>query len=670
MLPAVTATFSAAAGTLRIVGDELDNTVVVSRTAAGVILVNNGAVVIQGDPGATVTNTHSIMITGAGGNDSLSVDETNGAMPGASIFGGAGNDVLIGGSKGDFIDGGTGNDKVFLGAGDDTFQWNPGDGSDVVEGQGGRDALVFNGSDEAEKFDITDSGNGLPFHRVRLSRDVGNVTMDLSGIEDIDLNANGGADTITVNDQTATDILDVNLDLGGAGFGDGQADAVIINGTNGDDFSQITSFGALIGANASFFPFVNITGAEGANDTLTVNALGGDDTVDASNLAAGVIKLTVIGGVGNDTLIGSPGGDRFVWNPGDGNDMIDGQAGLDQLTFNGSDAADNFVIARNGGHVLLTSDAGNVAMDLNAVEGIELNARAGADTIILNPLTGTGLFIVEVDLSGPAGGGDGQADSVILNGTNGDDAIRLGASGNTVLVDGLSPAVDITGSDGVTDNLTVNALGGNDTVDSTGLPSGLIGLTVNLGDGQAAPQVSSVAINDGLAQRSRVTSLTVTFSTQVTFTSTPAAAFTLTSNSNGAPVGFTATASVAGDVTVVTLSGFSGDAAQFGSLADGSYTLTTLANQVNAGGIALDGNADGTGGDNFTFGDAQGLYRLFGDINGDRVVNGLDFGLFRNAFGTQVGDAGYLSFLDFDGDGFINGFDLGQFRTRFGTMLP
>jgi hypothetical protein len=127
---------------------------------------------------------------------------------------------------------------------------------------------------------------------------------------------------------------------------------------------------------------------------------------------------------------------------------------------------------------------------------------------------------------------------------------------------------------------------------------------------------------------------------------------------------------VAGDVTVVTLSGFSGDAAQFGSLADGSYTLTTLANQVNAGGIALDGNADGTGGDNFTFGDAQGLYRLFGDINGDRVVNGLDFGLFRNAFGTQVGDAGYLSFLDFDGDGFINGFDLGQFRTRFGTMLP
>ena len=48
LLPAVTATFSGAAGQLRIVGDELDNTVVVSRDAAGTILVNDGAVAIQG----------------------------------------------------------------------------------------------------------------------------------------------------------------------------------------------------------------------------------------------------------------------------------------------------------------------------------------------------------------------------------------------------------------------------------------------------------------------------------------------------------------------------------------------------------------------------------------------------------------------------------------------
>ena len=36
---------------------------------------------------------------------------------------------------------------------------------------------------------------------------------------------------------------------------------------------------------------MNITGAEGTNDTLTVNALGGNDVVDASNLPANLIGL-------------------------------------------------------------------------------------------------------------------------------------------------------------------------------------------------------------------------------------------------------------------------------------------------------------------------------------------------------------------------------------------
>src|SRR5258708_12483591 len=41
--------------------------------------------------------------------------------------------------------------------------------------------------------------------RARLTRDVGNVTMDINGVERIRLAALGGADTITVNDLTGTD---------------------------------------------------------------------------------------------------------------------------------------------------------------------------------------------------------------------------------------------------------------------------------------------------------------------------------------------------------------------------------------------------------------------------------------------------------------------------------
>jgi hypothetical protein len=72
-----------------------------------------------------------------------------------------------------------------------------------------------------------------------------------------------------------------------------------------------------------------------------------------------------------------------------------------------------------------------------------------------------------------------------------------------------------------------------------------------------------------------------------------------------------------------------------------------------------------TGGDNLT-----ALFRYYGDVNGDGVVNGLDFGFVRSAFGKAIGDPGYLSYLDYNADGAVNGLDFGQFRSRFGIPLP
>jgi hypothetical protein len=131
----------------------------------------------------------------------------------------------------------------------------------------------------------------------------------------------------------------------------------------------------------------------------------------------------------------------------------------------------------------------------------------------------------------------------------------------------------------------------------------------------------------------------------------------------------TASAATVGGVTVVTLSGFSGTQTSAGSLLDGSYTLTALASQITATGRQLDGNGDGTPGDNFVLSDngqAGGLYRFFGDITGDRFVNGADFALFRSAFGTSTGDSNYNAAFDVNGDGFVNGADFAVFRTNFG----
>ena len=127
-----------------------------------------------------------------------------------TLIGGDGDDTLIGGSGNDSVAGGRGADVALLGSGADSFTWNPGDGSDTVEGQAGNDTLVFNGSNAAENIDVSANGS-----RVRLFRDVANITMDLNGLENMNLNTFGSADVTTVNDLSGTDVKHVNVNLGG-----------------------------------------------------------------------------------------------------------------------------------------------------------------------------------------------------------------------------------------------------------------------------------------------------------------------------------------------------------------------------------------------------------------------------------------------------------------------
>src|SRR5262249_23184351 len=90
--PSVTAIFVRPAGLLTVLGDAADNNITISRDAAGKILVNGGAVEIRGgDP--TVANTVAINVFGRAGDDMLTLDEANGALPRANLFGGAGNDT-------------------------------------------------------------------------------------------------------------------------------------------------------------------------------------------------------------------------------------------------------------------------------------------------------------------------------------------------------------------------------------------------------------------------------------------------------------------------------------------------------------------------------------------------------------------------------------------------
>ena len=82
-------------------------------------------------------------------------------------------------------------------------------------------------------------------------------------------------------------------------------------------------------------------------------------------------------------------------------------------------------------------------------------------------LTGTDVTEVRTDLAAAAGGGDASIDSVVVNGTAGDDTVTVVDSGADVVVQGLAAAVRIAHAAPTSDRLTVNGLAGNDAITAT-----------------------------------------------------------------------------------------------------------------------------------------------------------------------------------------------------------
>jgi Ca2+-binding RTX toxin-like protein len=213
--------------------------------------------------------------------------------------------------------------------------------------------------------------------------------------------------------------------------------------------------------------------------------------IDATSLEADGMSLTMNGGLGNDVLMGGEGGDlinggdgndlalmgagddTFVWNPGDDNDTIEGQDGFDTLTFNGANVSEQINIFANGGRTLFTRDVASVVMDLNDTEQIAFNALGGADTVTVHDLSGTDVTNVKVELAGAGGTGDSQPDTVIVQGTAGDDVIQVFSSGTSLFVIGLAAQIEIANFEAALDRLVINALAGDDVIEASGVAAPL-----------------------------------------------------------------------------------------------------------------------------------------------------------------------------------------------------
>ena len=285
-----------------------------------------------------IGTSEKLVLNANGGDDRFSATGNLAALINITVDGGAGNDTilggngadtLLGGDGNDFVDGNQGNDIALLGAGDDSFQWDPGDGSDIVEGQGGRDTMLFNGANINERMDVSANGQ-----RVRFTRDIASIVMDLDDVESIVAKTLGGADQLVVNDLSGTDVTDVRADLAASGGGDDvAADNVIVNATTADDVVTVSATGPTTQA-AGLAARVSLSSASAVNDRLTVNGLAGADVIDATAVTAGSTLLTLdggdgddvlLGGAGNDTLLGGAGDDVLIGGPG--NDTLDGGPG-------------------------------------------------------------------------------------------------------------------------------------------------------------------------------------------------------------------------------------------------------------------------------------------------------------------------------------------------------
>ena len=449
-LLAVTATFSAASGVLNVYGDSGDNTIEVSRNAAGAILVNGGAVAIVGGT-PTIANTSLMNLFGLSGNDTLTLNESNGALPKANLFGGGGNDVLTGGSGADLAFGQSGNDTLlgrggadmlFGGSNSDTLTggdaddqvfgqsdadrmiWNPGDDTDLNEGGLGTDTVEVNGGNGAEAFTTTANGTRVRFDRI----DPAPFSIDIGTSENLMVNANGGNDQFSATGNLAALI------------------AITVDGGTGDD--------TLLGSNGS--------------DVLR----GGDnnDFIDGQQ--------------GNDFIFAGNGDDVMQWDPGDGNDVVEGQAGNDRLQFNGSAGSEQIELSANGSRTRLTRSLANIVMDLDDVERVDVLALGAADTLIINDLASTDVNVVNLLLASLIGGalGDGQADTVIVNGSAGEDVIAVAGGAAGVTVSGLAATVNIFTAEPTLDRLVVNGLAGDDVIDATGLTTAGILLTADGGE--------------------------------------------------------------------------------------------------------------------------------------------------------------------------------------------
>jgi autotransporter-associated beta strand protein len=433
--------------------------------------------------------------------------------------------------------------------------------------------------------------------------------------------------------------------------------------------SSDTGYAIAVAPDGSVYTTGNFSGTadfDPGSGTQNLTSAGGTDVFVAKLTSAGnYVWARGMGGTGNDTGYGiavAPDGSVCTtgcfqatadFDPGAGTQNLTSAGGYDVFVSK-LDSGGNFVWARRmGGTGNDTGYAVAVAPDGGVCTTGCFQATAdfdpGAGTQNLTSAGGYDVFVSKLDSSG------NYAWAVRWGGTSDDYGYAIAAApDSSVYTTGyFQNTADFDPGPGT---LSLSSAGGYDLFVSK----------LNA----APPVVSSIVINDGSAQRSMLTSMTVTFSTLVTL---DAGALALVeTDGSGAAVTVIATIGTVNGCTQATLH-FSGSQTEYGSLKDGTYQLTVHGGNVHDAtfGVALDGDGDGQPGGDRVFGNqaSDGFFRFFGDSDGDRDVDNLDFARFRGSYNKPSTDPAYLGYFDSNADGVVNSLDLAAFRIRYLSRL-
>jgi Ca2+-binding RTX toxin-like protein len=471
--------------TLQVTGDGSDETIAL-RLAAGdptTLVVDDGN---DGTADHTFARSafNRILVDGAGGNDTLLIDESNGVFTDTDLTtlrGGTGNDSLVGGSGNETLEGGSGSDTLNGGAGDDTLD-------------AGNPNLLANPDFESGNTGFTSGyvyshGNIYNAGTYDVLHNPADVHNEATSYGD---HTTGSGLMMAVNAATSANVVV------------GSETVTVTPGTQ-YDFSFWASTWAVPGTPAQLEFLFNgqsvlstsapstagvwqpygTTWNSGSNTSLTITlyergmqASGCDFALDDFSLApasTAVDSNQLIGGMGNDTLIDGQGNDLLAG--GMGNDVyafstatVSQRDLVQELPGEGTDRLDFSRLASNDPlSVDLTSDSFLAVHNLRRVDTAgpgqaanfeEVLGGAGDDTLIGNA--------ADNYLSGGAGNDN-------LDGGPGNDTLTGGAGDDTLTGEGGTDRVVESGD--VNFTLSNTSLTGNgsdvlDTIEQASLVGG------------------------------------------------------------------------------------------------------------------------------------------------------------------------------------------------------